>query len=112
MRHADELHERIRRRDGVRERRPVEWVARDHLATRMDSRTRARPCEGADAMPASQEQWNQVTAEVTRSSGDEDNPRCHWPTLRLSDKLGLPAGEGPARRSSSGSHCSFAAMIQ
>ena len=79
MRHADELHEGVRRRQGVRERRAVEWAARDHFAIWMHSGARAGPDERVDAMPPSQESWYQATAEVAGSSRDEDNTRCHGP---------------------------------
>jgi hypothetical protein len=102
MRHADELYDRVASGERTAERRSIELIARDRLAPCWGLRDRRWPHESPHAMTAREEKWNQATAQVARSSRDEDRLMCHRLTLRPSSTPGLLAHDSHQTRQSEG----------
>jgi hypothetical protein len=91
VRHADELYDGVAGAESTAERRSIERIARDQLAPGWGLRDRGWPHQSPHAMTAREEKWNQATAQVACSSGDEDGVMCHRLTLRPSSTRGLLA---------------------
>ena len=72
MRHADELHERVARRDLVGERGAVERIAGHRNRAGRQLRDRAVAHERPHHVPAREELGDQTLPDVAGAAGDED----------------------------------------
>src|SRR5688572_30689958 len=72
MRDADQLHERVARRDLVRERERVERVANDRLRSLCKLADRRGTNQRAHGVSAPQELRDEVPADVAGGAGEEE----------------------------------------
>ncbi len=72
MRHADQLHEGVARRDRLGKRPAIEGIADDHLAPGRHLRFRTAAGERAHTVTALEQRREQPAADVAGAAGDED----------------------------------------
>src|ERR1044071_7804086 len=84
MRHANELHESIRRLDLPGEGRSVERISDHRLAIRRETFLRALTNKGSDVVSSFDQARDQRTSDIPGATGDKNVLRGHsYPRTRL-----------------------------